>query len=106
MEGVPVVDLALRVGATEGQELLGDEPVEVSVLDALVVLVLLAVKVVEVEEARILRALDRPVQKRTSSFTHIWIGLLRSNSSLHHKIAEDLLPFMVILHGKFFGQSL
>ena len=43
MQRVPVVDLALVVRAAEGEELLRDEPVEVTVLHALVVLVLLAV---------------------------------------------------------------
>ena len=60
MQRVSVVDLALRVRAAEGEELLRDEPVEVAVLHALVVLVLVAVKVVEVEEARVLGLLDRP----------------------------------------------
>ena len=60
MERVPVVDLALRVRAAEGEELLRDEPVEVAVLHALVVLVLVAVKVVEVEEAGLLGPQDRP----------------------------------------------
>ena len=60
MERVAVVDLALIVRAAEGEELLRDEPVEVAVLHALVVLVLVAVKVVKVEEASILRLLKRP----------------------------------------------
>ena len=60
MERVAVVDLALIVRSAEGEELLRDEPVEVAVLHALEVLVLVAVKVVKVEEASILRLLKRP----------------------------------------------
>ena len=60
MQRVPVVDLALVVRAAEGEELLRDEPVEVAVLHALVVLVFVAVEVLKVEEASLLGPFDRP----------------------------------------------
>ena len=50
MQRVTVLDLAVRVGAAEGEEFLGDKPVEVSVLHFLVVFILIVVKVVKVEE--------------------------------------------------------
>ena len=50
MQRVTVFDLAVRVGATEGEEFLRHQPVEVSVLHFLVVFILIVVKVVKVEE--------------------------------------------------------
>ena len=50
MQRVTVLDLAMRVGAAEGEEFLGHKPVEVAVLHFLVVFVLIVVKVVKVEE--------------------------------------------------------
>ena len=50
MQRVTVLDLAVRVGAAEGEEFLGDKPVEVAVLHFLVVFILIVVKVVKVKE--------------------------------------------------------
>ena len=50
VQRVAVLDLAVRVGAAEGEEFLGHQPVEVSVLHFLVVFVLIVVEVVKVEE--------------------------------------------------------
>ena len=50
MQRVAVLDLAVRVGAAEGEEFLGHQPVEVAVLHFLVVFILIVVKVVKVEE--------------------------------------------------------
>ena len=50
MQRVAVLDLAVRVGAAEGEEFLGHKPVEVAVLHFLVVFVLIVVEVVKVEE--------------------------------------------------------
>ena len=50
MQRVTVLDLAVRVGAAEGEEFLRHQPVKVAVLHFLVVFVLIVVKVVKVEE--------------------------------------------------------
>ena len=50
VERVPVLDLGLGVRPAERQELFRHQPVEVPVLDLLVMFVLVVVKVVKVEE--------------------------------------------------------
>ena len=51
VQRIPVLNLGVGMGAAEGQKPARHQPVEVPVLDLLVVLVLLAVKVLKVKEA-------------------------------------------------------
>ena len=50
MQRVAVLDLAVGMGSAESQKLLRDQPVEISILHFLVVLVLIVIKVVKIEE--------------------------------------------------------
>ena len=53
MGAYPVFVDGLVVGRTEGHKLVGDDPVEVSVFDLLVVLVLVEVELLVVEPAQL-----------------------------------------------------
>ena len=52
VQGVAVLYLGLSMRATESQKFLRNEPVEITILNLLVVFVLVMVEVVEIEEAR------------------------------------------------------
>ena len=53
MCGISSVQFSSVVRSTEGKKLLRDEPVEVAILNALVVLILVDVKVLEVKKSRL-----------------------------------------------------